>query len=465
MLQVFNTLSRKMEIFKPIKNNKVKMFVCGPTVYDYMHLGHARTYLAYDIIARYLRFLGYSVFYIMNITDVDDKIINRAEEEGVEPLELARRFEKYFYEDMERLGIRSINLYARASEHIDEIIEQIKILLDKKYAYITETGIYFEVEKFSDYGKLSHQRPEELKRHRIEPDPTKKDPRDFALWKFKKRGVWWSSPWGDGRPGWHIEDTAITLTYFGEQYDIHGGAVELTFPHHEAEIAQAEATTGVKPFVKYWIHTGILTVDGVKMSKSLGNFVTVRDALKRFEADVLRLYFASTHYRSTVDYSEDELEKTERSLEGIRNTLSRFSELRRVEEDVGSELLERIRKLGLEFIQSMNWDFNTPKALSSFYKMMREINRFMELNSRIGAKIASEVENEVGRLAGVIGISLGRKRSGRERLVVDLVETLLELRQHFRERKMYGEADYIRSRLQELGIRIEDTKDGTRWRI
>jgi len=454
-----------MEIFKPIKNNKVKMFVCGPTVYDYMHLGHARTYLAYDIIARYLRFLGYSVFYIMNITDVDDKIINRAEEEGVEPLELARRFEKYFYEDMERLGIRSINLYARASEHIDEIIEQIKILLDKKYAYITETGIYFEVEKFSDYGKLSHQRPEELKRHRIEPDPTKKDPRDFALWKFKKRGVWWSSPWGDGRPGWHIEDTAITLTYFGEQYDIHGGAVELTFPHHEAEIAQAEATTGVKPFVKYWIHTGILTVDGVKMSKSLGNFVTVRDALKRFEADVLRLYFASTHYRSTVDYSEDELEKTERSLEGIRNTLSRFSELRRVEEDVGSELLERIRKLGLEFIQSMNWDFNTPKALSSFYKMMREINRFMELNSRIGAKIASEVENEVGRLAGVIGISLGRKRSGRERLVVDLVETLLELRQHFRERKMYGEADYIRSRLQELGIRIEDTKDGTRWRI
>ena len=279
MLRIYNTMTRRIEEFKPLKGNRVYMYVCGPTVYDYSHIGHARTYIAYDVIARYLREKGYSVFYLMNITDVDDKIIRRAGERGVNPIELAREYERYFMEDMDALGIQSVNLYARASEYIDEIVDLIKVLMDKEFAYETETGVYFDTSRFKDYGKLSHKRPEELLVHRIEPDPTKKNPADFALWKKRdKDEIGWDSPWGYGRPGWHIEDTAIILTHFGPQIDIHGGAIELTFPHHEAEIAQAEAATGKKPFVRYWCHTGLLTVGGEKMKRKI---IPIAKSLRR----------------------------------------------------------------------------------------------------------------------------------------------------------------------------------------
>ncbi|MEM3678009.1 MAG: cysteine--tRNA ligase, partial [Candidatus Bathyarchaeia archaeon] len=289
-IRVYDSMARMVREFKPLRGNRVYMFVCGPTVYDLSHVGHARTYVAYDIMAKYLRLRGYSVFYLMNITDVDDKIIRRSRELGVDPFELAEDMTEEFHRDMRALKVDSVNLYARASEHIDEIIEQVRGLLDKGYAYRLDGDVYYDISRFPDYGRLSGRRPEELVRHRVDPRPGKRSPGDFALWKAEKPGEpSWDSPWGRGRPGWHIEDTAITHTYFGASYDIHGGALELIFPHHEAEIAQMEALTGVKPMVNYWIHTGLLTIGGRKMSKSLRNFVTIREALSRHSPEALRV--------------------------------------------------------------------------------------------------------------------------------------------------------------------------------
>ena len=377
MLRIYNTMTRTVEEFKPLRGNRVYMYVCGPTVYDYSHIGHARTYIAYDVLARYLREKGYSVFYLMNITDVDDKIIKRARERGVNPIDLAREYERYFMEDMEVLGIQSVNLYARASEYIDEIVDLIKVLMDKGFAYETETGVYFDTSRFKDYGKLSHRRPEELSVHRIEPDPTKRNPQDFALWKKRDRDeIGWDSPWGYGRPGWHIEDTAIILTHFGPQIDIHGGAIELTFPHHEAEIAQAEAATGKKPFVRYWCHTGLLTVGGEKMSKSLGNYILVRDIVKEHDPEALRLMFLLSHYRSPIDFKWRSLESSESSLSSLYNMVER---LRAVETD--EELSEEEKRLEeyyenfkRKFYGYLDDDLDTPRAMAELFKLASTIN-------------------------------------------------------------------------------------------
>ncbi len=296
MMKIYNTMTRKKEEFKPLKENRIKMFVCGPTVYDKSHIGHGRTYISFDVIARYLKYKGYSVFYLQNITDIDDKIIKRADELGVEPLKLAKEFENRYIEDMETLGVENVNFYARAMEHLDEIINQIQTLVDKNFAYETPTGVYFDEEKFPDFGKLSNRNIEELNVHRVNPDPTKRNPGDFALWKKRDENPAWDSPWGKGRPGWHIEDTAISETYFGGHFDIHGGGLDLIFPHHEAEIAQMESATGKKPMVKYWLHTGFLNVSGEKMSKSLGNFITINELLKEYDPQVFRFFVLSTHY-------------------------------------------------------------------------------------------------------------------------------------------------------------------------
>jgi cysteinyl-tRNA synthetase len=467
VLRIYNTLSRKKEVFKPIHGNRVNMFVCGPTTYDLSHLGHARTYISYDIIARYLRYKGYSLFYLMNITDVDDKIINRAENIGTNPLELAQEYERYFYEDMATLGIRSVNLFARASEHIPEIIDQVKTLVDKGYAYETETGVYYDITQFKDLGALSHQKPSELRKHRIEPDPTKRSAQDFALWK--KRGpeeLGWDSPWGRGRPGWHIEDTAITTHYFGPQYDIHGGAVELIFPHHEAEIAQAEAATGRKPLVKYWVHTGVLKVDGKKMSKSLGNFVTVRDALKRYGPEVLRFFFASAHYRSIIDFSEASLEQAERSLQTLHNALSNVWKLapRPGIEKNEEELEKKILRCRDKFVKAMDDDFNSPFALTALFALTSEINKFVDSHETINAILLEKIVNTFRELGGMFNILQEEERKTDLRIVGDLVDLLIELRQKFRENKDWQMSDKIRSRLKDLGIILEDTADGTRWR-
>ena len=321
---VYNTLSRAKENFKPINGRKVNMFVCGQTVYDDAHLGHAKNYINFDVIARWLRFTGYEVKYIQNITDVDDKIIRRAAEEGTDPIGLARRFESRFMEDMEAIGVRkSVDMYPRSHDYIPEMVSQIQLLIDKGYAYVLDGDVYYDVSKFSSYTKLSGMKLEDLEKHRIEPKEGKRNSYDFALWKASKPA---EPKWDitlsyggkehslSGRPGWHIEDTAITHAIFGEQYDLHGGAIELIFPHHTNEIAQAEAAFGVSPFVKYWLHSGIMLIKGEKMSKSLKNFVRIRDILNKFDAESVRLFVLSTHYRKDMAYSEELLREASSRL-------------------------------------------------------------------------------------------------------------------------------------------------------
>ena len=463
-LMVFNTLSRRLESFEPLVGRRVFMFVCGPTVYDYSHLGHARTYVFYDTLARFLRKLGYSLFYLQNITDVDDKIVNRAAEEGKHPIELAREFERYYYEDMEALNVTSVNLYARASDYLNEIFEQIEGLLNKGHAYVTESGVYFDITTFADYGKLSGQRPEELRVHRIEPDPTKRNLGDFALWRNRpKEEFGWDSPWGYGRPGWHIEDTAISIKHFGKQYDIHGGAIELAFPHHEAEIAQAESFTGAKPFVKYWIHTGLLTVEGEKMSKSLGNFVTIREALERYDANVLRLFLLSRHYRSPIDFRWEYLEQAKGSYERIVNCFENIRELDEGESSEEKDFLERVRERKLAFYSRMLNDLNTAEAIGELHELVREVNSYSERVCVISEMGRGEVIATFSEIFDVLGF---RIESGFEETKLKaLISLVLEIRENLRKKKEYDLADEIRARMRELGVEVQDTPKGAKWRI
>ncbi|MCC6029862.1 MAG: cysteine--tRNA ligase [Candidatus Korarchaeum sp.] len=464
-LVVFNTLTRRLELFEPLVGRRVFMFVCGPTVYDYSHLGHARTYVFYDTLARFLRKLGYSLFYLQNITDVDDKIVNRAAEEGRDPIELAREFESYYYEDMRALNITSVNLYARASDYLKEIFEQIEALIKLGKAYVTESGVYFDITTFPDYGKLSGQKPEELRVHRIEPDPTKRNPGDFALWRNRPREEFgWESPWGYGRPGWHIEDTAISIKHFGKQYDIHGGAIELAFPHHEAEIAQAESLTGEKPFVKYWIHTGLLTVEGEKMSKSLGNFVTIREALREYDANTLRIFLLSRHYRSPIDFRWEYLEQARSSYERIVNCLENLKELEIGEGgDEEREFLSKVRERRDSFYRRMLDDVNTAEALGELYELVRDVNSFSERMGRISEAGKNEVISIFSELLDLLGLRI--EGGPNTSMLHALISLILYVRENLRRRKEYDLADEIRGRMRELGIDVQDTPRGTKWRI
>jgi len=467
LLKIYNTLSRSLEVFEPIRGNRVYMYVCGPTTYDYSHLGHARTYVAYDIMARYLRYRGYSLFFLMNITDVDDKIIDRAREKGVDPISLAREYEKYFLEDLESLNIKSINLFARASEYIDEIIDLVRRLVEKGYAYETETGVYFDTTRYPDYGRLSRQKPEELAMHRIEPDPTKKHPQDFALWKKRSSEEFgWNSPWGHGRPGWHIEDTTIILTHFGAQCDIHGGAIELAFPHHEAEIAQAECATGVKPFAKYWCHTGLLTVSGEKMSKSLGNFITIREVLKEYDAEVLRLFFSSAHYRSPIDFEWKYLEQSKSTLESLYSLIQDL-ELMDDRDNLSpaeASLLNKLSYYRSEFLSAMDDDFNTPRSLAILYELAGETRRLIQSEGGLNKNLKEELIKTFHELGGIIGVIQRRAPKASLDVCVGLVNMLLEIRELFRKERRYQIADEIRQRLAELGFEIEDTAKGPKLR-
>ncbi len=464
-IRVYNSYTRKKEDFKPISDKKVRMFVCGPTVYDFSHLGHARTYVAYDVIARWLRYRGFDLFYLMNITDIDDKIIKRAREKNEDPLKLARRFEESFFQDIASLQINTIDVYARASEHIPDIIDQIERLIEKGFAYITQTGVYFDVSKFEDYGKLSHQDPEELKRHRIEPDPSKRNKQDFSLWKMRREGEpYWNSPWGEGRPGWHIEDTAIAEKYLGQQYDIHGGGVDLIFPHHEAEIAQMESISGKKPMVRYWLHTGFLKVEGKKMAKSLGNFITIQDALKRYDLEALRLFFSSTHYRSPIDFYEKKIEQAKTSLEALYETIN---SIRRSVKSMGDlteneKALERIMEESRRrFGEAMDDDFNTPLALSCLFDLAKDVNKLFDTQKSINKRLADDLINTFRELGGIIGIL--QKEEIKEELPEEL-RLLIEERERARERKDWKTADEIRKRLEEFGIILEDTPQGVKWK-
>ena len=467
-LKVYNTLTRQNEVFKPIHGNRVYMFVCGPTLYDYSHLGHAKTYVAFDIIARYLRYKGYTLFYLMNITDVEDRIIKRAEETNKDPVKLAKDLEKTFHQDMKALGINSVNLYARASEHMPEIIDQIKRLIEKGYAYETKTGVYYNIAKFKDFGKLSHQKLEEVKKHRIDPDPTKKNPQDFSLWKKKKSGPIWDSPWEKGRPGWHIEDTAISERYLGEQYDIHGGGIDLIFPHHESEIVQMESLSEKKPMVKYWLHTELLMVSGERMGKSMGNFVTIVDALKDYDPEVLRYYFASTHYRSPIEYTLKSLKQAKESLETLYNALDNLRELKAAERKKLNEnekkLKNELSETKKKFLAAMDDDFNTPLAVSHLFNMTTNINKFIAANKEINRKLLQDIIDTFKELGGILGILQKEKKAFKEESVKELVELLVELRERFRKRKDFEASDRIRARLRELGVVLEDTPEGVKWK-
>ena len=459
----------------PIHDNRVNLFVCGPTVYDNSHIGHARTYIFFDVVARYLKHIGFSVFYLQNITDVDDKIIDRAALQGISPRLLARTFEEKYREDMQALGVINVNYYARASEHIAEIISQIGRLIEKGFAYETQTGVYFDESRFGDFGKLSHQSLEDLEKHRIEPDPTKRNPGDFSLWKKRQDGpeVTWDSPWGKGRPGWHIEDTAITENYFGAQYDIHGGAMDLIFPHHEAEIAQMEATSGKKPLVRFWMHTGFLNVNGEKMSKSLGNFTTIRDMLQRFNADSFRFFVLSSHYRSPIDFSESTLDQSRKSLERIRQAAKAIEEEleRRPASADGASLEDENTRSGLsefrtKFLDAMDNDFNTPYALKAVFELVREVNRRINERSisKEGLIEARQLLDDFGRILGISFSVAQAGQSEKSGNSVDragsLIELLIDVRQKLREKKDWALSDEIRNRLNEKGIVLEDAKAG-----
>lgn len=464
MIKIFNTLARKKEIFKPFDEKKVRMFVCGPTVYDHSHLGHARTYIAYDIIARYLRWRGFNLLYLMNITDIDDRIINRSRERKTNPIDLAREFEKSFHEDMKSLGIDSIDIFARSSEHMPEIISQVKRLIEKGFAYETETGVYYDITKFKDYGRLSHQNLEQLEKHRIEPDPTKKNPQDFALWKREKPGeISWDSPWGNGRPGWHIEDTAIAEKYLGQQYDIHGGGIDLIFPHHEAEIAQMESVSGKKPMVKFWVHTEFLRIDGEKMAKSLGNFITIKEALKKDDAETIRLFFAFNHYRSPVDYNERNMVNVRNSLKTLYTTLENLQSLKEEKKmtDDEKKFEKKQGEIKDEFIEVMDDDFNTPQGLKVLFELSTEINKFISKNNRMNKKLKEETVKSFKELAGIFGIL--KKEIRKEELSED-VEKLIQEREEARKKGDWKAADEIRKKLKDGGIVLEDTSSGIRWK-
>lgn len=465
-LRVYNTLTKSLEEFKPLREGEVRIYVCGPTVYDYTHIGHARTYIAFDAIIRYLKFKGYRVKYVLNITNVDDKIINRAKERGEHPLDLAARFEREFLEDFKALGLLKPDVMPRVTDHIREIIEVVKRLIERGYAYVVKTGVYFDVEKFPDYGKLSGIKREELVAGaRIEVDPHKKNPLDFALWKVVPEGeLGWDSPWGRGRPGWHIECTVMSSKYLGPQFDIHGGGQDLIFPHHENEIAQSEAAFGVKPFVKYWLHTGYLTIRGEKMSKSLGNIIPLRDMLKRADPEAFRLFILSSHYRSPVDYAPEQIKAAKAKLRRLYNAIFNLKTVPKIEggpTDDERAAMAELDELEAKFVEAMDDDFDTPRALAVLFEMAKVINQQVMGARRASREFERYAEGKLRKLGWVFGIL--QKPVEVEELPPEILEMIRE-RERARERKDWETADRIREELRKRGIIVEDTPWGPCWR-
>ncbi len=450
-MKVFNTLSGTKEEFSPA-GNEVTMYVCGVTVYDHCHIGHAMSYIVFDVIRRYLEFKGYKVKHVQNFTDIDDKIINRARELGIPALELAEKYIAEYFEDMDALNIKRAHIYPKATEEIPKMIEIIEGLIKRGHAYVSKGSVYFRVKSFPDYGKLSHQSLDDMLARGSAEGGEKEFPLDFALWKAAKPGEpWWASPWGEGRPGWHIECSAMSLRYLGEGIDIHGGGQDLIFPHHENEIAQSESYTGVVPFVRYWLHNGLLQFGEEKMSKSLGNLITVKDALKLHSPDALRLFVLSSHYRSPLTYSEEALRAAEAGVERLRQAM-------RSEGDEGAtgELdAELFRK---RFIDCLDDDFNTAQAVAVLFDLAREINK-----ARAAGVGVAKARGVLAELAGILGLTL--QEPVKSALSAEpLVELLIEVRDELRRTKAWSLADKIRARLLELGVVLEDTAKGTVWR-
>lgn len=449
---LYNTLSgQKEDLNKVIGDRKeVRLFVCGLTVYDYLHIGNARTFLVFDMFVRYLRSLGLKVFYLQNITDIDDKIIRRAIEEKTTAKAIAEKFEKIYREDLKKLGITTITKYAPATKYIRQIVKQIETLISKGHAYKIEgDGYYFDISTFPDYGKLAKRTAAQAEDavSRIDEGVNKKNAGDFALWKISKPGEpYWKTSIGNGRPGWHIEDTAITEYYFGPQYDIHGGGIDLKFPHHEAEIAQQESASGEKPFVKIWMHAGALLVNGKKMSKSLGNFVTVRDFLEKYPAETLRLIVLNHQYRSPMDYNKDLAEAAEKNLDSLAQFLAK---LKKSSGDFdATEQLDIAEK---KFAESMDDDFNTPGALAAIFELINEINpKIWSLSKKSAAAIGIWIKNKLK----IFGIEPKIPK------IPLKIRWLARKRELFRSSKQFVQSDALRKQIEELGFTVEDTPRG-----
>jgi cysteinyl-tRNA synthetase len=484
MIKVYNTMSGKKEELIPVNDNKIGIYACGVTVYDYCHIGHARSAIVFDVICRYLRYKGFDVKYVRNFTDIDDKIIKRSKEENTTWYSIANKYIDEYYRDMGDLGVSRADVEPKATDHINEMIEVIQTLIDKGYAYTIKENdsfsVYFDVEKFPQYGKLSKKELKDLMAGaRIDVDDRKKNPMDFVLWKASKEGEpWWESPWGKGRPGWHIECTAMAIKHLGYTIDIHGGGADLIFPHHENEIAQSEAYTG-KPFAKYWVHNGFITIDKEKMSKSLGNFFTIREILQRYDAEAVRLFLLSSHYRSPIEFSNEQLNEAEASLDRVYSTISRIDEFLSREFTTDASLkiyLESIlNKIKDSFEEAMDDDFNTALALGHVFELIKEVNRFLDLNPKgNSAKAVISKARDLLRTFGNILNLFQRTPSDWNRALLrirniplsesEIIEKI-EQRKLARQNKEWEMADSIRNELESMGIILEDKRDGTTWKV
>ncbi|QVY61685.1 cysteine--tRNA ligase [Cytobacillus gottheilii] len=463
-IQLYNTLTRKKEPFIPLEEGKVKMYVCGPTVYNYIHIGNARPPIVFDTVRNYLTYRGYDVHYVSNFTDVDDKLIRTAKELGEEVPQIAERFIDAYFEDVTALGCKRADVHPRVTESMDIIIEFIQTLIDKGYAYESEGDVYFHTRKFDGYGKLSHQSIDELRvGARIAIGEKKQDALDFVLWKSAKEGeIKWDSPWGQGRPGWHIECSAMAKKYLGDTIDIHAGGQDLSFPHHENEIAQSEALTG-KTFARYWMHNGYINIDNEKMSKSLGNFVLVHDIIKKHDPQVLRFFMLSVHYRNPINYNDELLENTRVGLERIRTSYENLKHRKQASAELtdhNEEWLQKISQHHEEFITAMDDDFNTANAISVLFELSKLANYYL-MEKNTSAAVIEAFLKEFEDLFSVLGLSLEKEQ---EELLDEEIEQLLEQRIQARKDRNFQLADDIRDKLKEMNIILEDTAQGTRWK-
>ncbi|MCL5987018.1 MAG: cysteine--tRNA ligase [Actinobacteria bacterium] len=472
-LKIYNTLTKQKEEFRERELGKAYVYVCGPTVHDFIHVGNARTFVTFDVVNRYLRYRGYDVTLVQNITDIEDKIIKKSNEHGIPASEVAKRFEREYYSDIESLNIMKADVQPKATEHVPEMIEHIKELVKKGMAYSVNGDVYFEVSRFNGYGKLSGMKLEELEiGSRVEVNDLKRNPADFVLWKSSKPGEpKWDSPWGQGRPGWHIECSVMSLKYLRNSFDIHGGAVDLIFPHHENEIAQSEGLTD-EPFVKYWMHGGMLKIGEQEMHKSLGNFITVRDLMSLHDFNAVRLSMLQTHYRSTLDFSEENLIAARNAFERISELYLRLEDVSGTEKGIASrpdgyEDVKMLHQAKKDFMEAMDDDFNTPNAIAVIFNLVREVNKALdEMNLEPGvdeATFALKAQTAIKELCSVLGLAPGKGRKLGNELAGSLLELLISLRDDARKRKDWQFSDRIRSELEKIGIALEDTAKGTRW--
>lgn len=478
-MKLYNTMTNKIEEFKTIEENKVKMYVCGPTVYNYIHLGNARPIVVFDTLARYFKYKGMEVDYVQNFTDVDDKIINKSIEEGISASEVSEKYIKCFFEDINRLNILESVKRPKVTENMEEIIEIIQKLIDNGFAYEKDGDVYFEVKKYKDYGKLSNQKIEELELGaRIDVSEIKKNPMDFALWKKKKKEgePFWESPWGQGRPGWHIECSAMAKKYLGDTFDIHGGGQDLVFPHHENEIAQSKCAYHGN-FANYWLHNGFIQINGDKMSKSLGNFFLLREILEKFSGNVVRLFILSTHYRKPINFSFENMEDTKKALQNIVKSMNKFEDIvekyknEKTADIKNLDFSQKIDEFDKKFEDAMDEDMNTPQALATIFDQIRETNKFISVNkdelSTIYAEIEKSYESLKRKIGNVFGIEIEMENSAKEEdgenmeLTKKLIELLIKLRSEARSEKNFKLSDEIRDELKGLGVEIKDNRDGT----